>query len=119
VPVSRFLKRRATGAGIKPAGTVESFTPASITSPAVSRRNCAGKAIAGCFEFCDTHGIRHEVCGKVIVATTESEVPMLEKLYARGVENGLSVRKLTASQVKELEPHVSCLAGLHVRQPES
>ena len=65
-------------------------------------------------EFCDTHGIRHEVCGKVIVATTESEVPMLEKLYARGVENGLSVRKLTASQVKELEPHVSCLAGLHV-----
>jgi L-2-hydroxyglutarate oxidase len=65
-------------------------------------------------EFCDTHGIRHEVCGKVIVATTESELPLLEKLNARGVENGLPVRKLTVSEVKELEPHVSCLAGLHV-----
>ena len=65
-------------------------------------------------EFCNTHGIRHEVCGKVIVATTESELPLLEKLHARGVENGLPVRKMTAAQVKELEPHVSCLAGLHV-----
>jgi L-2-hydroxyglutarate oxidase len=65
-------------------------------------------------EFCDTHGIHYEVCGKVIVATTESELPMLEKLYARGIENGLSVRKMTVPQVKEIEPHVSCLAGLHV-----
>jgi L-2-hydroxyglutarate oxidase len=65
-------------------------------------------------EFCDTHGIRHEVCGKVIVATTEFELPLLEKLYARGVENGLPVRKMNASQVKELEPHVNCLAGIHV-----
>jgi len=65
-------------------------------------------------EFCDRHGIQHEVCGKVIVATTESELPLLEKLYTRGIENGLSVRKLAAAQVKELEPHVSCLAGLHV-----
>ncbi|MFZ0829028.1 MAG: L-2-hydroxyglutarate oxidase [Verrucomicrobiia bacterium] len=65
-------------------------------------------------EFCDTYGIRYEVCGKVIVATTETELPLLEKLYTRGVENGLPVRKLTAAQVKELEPHVNCLAGLHV-----
>jgi L-2-hydroxyglutarate oxidase len=65
-------------------------------------------------EFCDAHGIRYEVCGKVIVATTESELPLLEKLYARGIENGLSVKKMPAAQVKELEPHVSCLAGLHV-----
>jgi L-2-hydroxyglutarate oxidase len=65
-------------------------------------------------EFCDIHGIRYEVCGKVIVATTESELPLLEKLYARGVENRLLVKKMTAPQVKELEPHVSCLAGLHV-----
>lgn len=65
-------------------------------------------------EFCDTHGIRCEICGKVIVATTGSELPLLERLYSRGIENGLLVKKLTASQVKELEPHVSCLAGLHV-----
>lgn len=65
-------------------------------------------------EFCDQHGIHYEICGKVIVATTASELPLLEKLHTRGVENDLSVRKLTATQVNELEPHVSCLAGLHV-----
>jgi L-2-hydroxyglutarate oxidase len=65
-------------------------------------------------EFCDNHGIRYEVCGKVIVATTESELPRLEKLYERGIANGLAVKRLSIPEVKEIEPHVSCLAGLHV-----
>ena len=65
-------------------------------------------------EFCREHGIRHEVCGKVIVATTVSEIPLMENLYGRGVANGLTVKKLSASEVKEIEPNVSCLAGLHV-----
>jgi (S)-2-hydroxyglutarate dehydrogenase len=64
--------------------------------------------------FCQEHDIRHEVCGKVIVATTPSEIPLMENLYQRGAANGLSVRKLSASQVKEIEPHVSCIAGIHV-----
>jgi (S)-2-hydroxyglutarate dehydrogenase len=50
----------------------------------------------------------------VIVATTESELPLLNNLYGRGIANGLSVKKLSVSEVKEIEPHVSCLAGLHV-----
>src|SRR5258707_433231 len=65
-------------------------------------------------EFCREHGIRHEVCGKVIVATTVSEIPLMENLYGRGVANGLTVKKLSASEVREIEPNVSCLAGLHV-----
>jgi len=65
-------------------------------------------------EFCREHGIKHEVCGKVIVATREVELPQLEKLYQRGLENGLSVTKLTTEQVREIEPHVRCLAGLKV-----
>ena len=65
-------------------------------------------------EFCDHHGIRYEVCGKVIVATTESELPLLNNLYGRGIANGLSLKRLSASEVKEIEPHVSCLAGLQV-----
>ena len=65
-------------------------------------------------EFCREHGIRYEVCGKVIVATTVSEIPLMENLYGRGVANGLTVKKLSASEVKEIEPNVSCLAGLHV-----
>jgi L-2-hydroxyglutarate oxidase len=65
-------------------------------------------------EFCQQHGIDHEVCGKVIVATEEKELPLLENLYKRGLENGLNVTKITAEEVKEVEPHVSCIAGLRV-----
>lgn len=65
-------------------------------------------------EFCEEHGIAHEICGKVIVATQEKELPQLEKLYRRGLENGLKVTKLTAEEVKEVEPHISCLAGVRV-----
>jgi (S)-2-hydroxyglutarate dehydrogenase len=64
--------------------------------------------------FCETHGIRYEVCGKIIVATVEREVGLMDSLYQRGLANGLEVRKLSAGAVKELEPHVSCVAGLHV-----
>src|SRR6266576_3474854 len=63
-------------------------------------------------EFCDQHGIDHEVCGKVIVASDEAEVPLLEDLYRRGVENGLAVRKLSGEAVREIEPHVRCLSGI-------
>jgi (S)-2-hydroxyglutarate dehydrogenase len=65
-------------------------------------------------EFCRSHGIRYEMCGKVIVATKASELPRIENLYERGIANGLVVKKLTASEVKVFEPHVSCLAGIHV-----
>jgi L-2-hydroxyglutarate oxidase len=65
-------------------------------------------------EFCKQHGVRFETCGKIIVATTQSELPLLGNLYERGVANGLAVKKLTATEAKEIEPHVSCLAGVHV-----
>lgn len=65
-------------------------------------------------EFCRTHDIPHEVCGKVIVATTEAQLPLLEKLLQRGLENQLPVSRLTSEQVREVEPHVRCLAGIKV-----
>ncbi|NNG17036.1 MAG: L-2-hydroxyglutarate oxidase [Gemmatimonadales bacterium] len=64
--------------------------------------------------FGQEHGIPHEVCGKVIVATNESESPALERLYRRGLDNGLEVRKMRAEEVREIEPHVECLGGIHV-----
>lgn len=64
--------------------------------------------------FCEQHGLPYEVCGKVIVATEPEELPLLEKLYARGLEHGLAVRKLSADEVKEREPHVQALAGIWV-----
>ena len=65
-------------------------------------------------DFCLAHGIAHEVCGKVIVATQERELPLLEKLHTRGLENELPVTRLTAEQVREIEPHVRCLGGIRV-----
>jgi L-2-hydroxyglutarate oxidase len=64
--------------------------------------------------FCQEHGIDYEVCGKVIVATETKELLQLENLYKRGLENGLNVTKISAEEVKEIEPHVHCLAGLRV-----
>jgi (S)-2-hydroxyglutarate dehydrogenase len=64
--------------------------------------------------FCREHGIEHDICGKVIVATEPEEVPCLEILYQRGLQNGIAVTRLTPDEVREKEPHVSCVAGLAV-----
>jgi L-2-hydroxyglutarate oxidase len=64
--------------------------------------------------FCERRGIPHEICGKVIVATEESELPLLEQLFQRGIENSISVTRLNREEVREHEPHVACLAGVHV-----
>jgi L-2-hydroxyglutarate oxidase len=65
-------------------------------------------------QFCQAHGIDHEVCGKVIVATSQTELPLLGNLYQRGLANGVPVARITAAQVQEIEPHVRCLAGIRV-----
>jgi L-2-hydroxyglutarate oxidase len=64
--------------------------------------------------FCEKHGVRHDVCGKVIVATTPEQLPLLGKLHQRGMENGLEVERLSPDGVHALEPHVKCVAGLRV-----
>jgi L-2-hydroxyglutarate oxidase LhgO len=67
--------------------------------------------------FCRAHGIAHEQCGKIVVATEESELPRLEDLWERGLANGLEgLRKLTPAQIKEIEPHAAGLAAIHVPQ---
>ncbi|HLT75665.1 MAG TPA: L-2-hydroxyglutarate oxidase, partial [Ohtaekwangia sp.] len=67
--------------------------------------------------FCDAHGIPYKLCGKIIVATDAAEVPLLEKILQRGQENGLqNLRRLSAEELPEYEPHVSGVAGIHVPQ---
>jgi L-2-hydroxyglutarate oxidase len=65
--------------------------------------------------FCEEHGIPHNVCGKVIVATNEKELPLLENLYQRGLQNEVPVEKVAAERVREIEPHVNCIAGVLVK----
>uniref|UniRef100_B8HQ82 FAD dependent oxidoreductase n=1 Tax=Cyanothece sp. (strain PCC 7425 / ATCC 29141) TaxID=395961 RepID=B8HQ82_CYAP4 len=65
-------------------------------------------------QFCQDNGIEHRVCGKVIVATEEAELPLLENLYQRGLKNGLTLSRISAEQVREIEPHVRCRAGIWI-----
>jgi (S)-2-hydroxyglutarate dehydrogenase len=65
-------------------------------------------------DFCREHEIPHEVCGKVIVATHQRELAGLDNLFQRGQQNGLEVRKISREEINEIEPHVRCLAGIHV-----
>jgi (S)-2-hydroxyglutarate dehydrogenase len=65
-------------------------------------------------EFCQEHGLKHDVCGKVIVACEEAELPLLENLYQRGLQNGLTLSRLTPEQVREIEPNVRSIAGIKV-----
>lgn len=65
--------------------------------------------------FCRDHGIPHEICGKVIVATSESEIPVLQELLRRGRANGVeNLRELNAEQIREIEPNATGLRGIHV-----
>ena len=65
-------------------------------------------------EFCQEHDIDHDVCGKVIIATDKEELPRLESLYQRGVENGIAVQRISPEEVREIEPHVTCVGGVRV-----
>ncbi len=64
--------------------------------------------------FCREEGIRHEICGKVIVALSEREIPALERIFERGRENGIQCEKIGPERLKELEPHAAGIQALHV-----
>jgi (S)-2-hydroxyglutarate dehydrogenase len=66
------------------------------------------------YEFCDAHGIRYDRCGKVIVARSGTELPALDDLERRGRANEVpDLRRLDASQLREVEPHAVGVAALH------
>ncbi len=67
--------------------------------------------------FCERHAIAHDVCGKLVVACSQDEIPRLRDLYDRGQRNGLrDLAWLNPDQMREIEPHVAGVAA--VRVPE-
>jgi len=85
------------------------YTPGSLKA-----KNC----IQGRHElvaFAKEHGIDHDVCGKIVVATDESELENLEKVYQTGLQNKIEgIRKITSEEIKEIEPFCEGIAGIHV-----
>lgn len=65
--------------------------------------------------FAKEHGIKHDVCGKVIVAVEQSELPRLEQIHQRGIANGIEdLRRINAEEIKQIEPYCTGIAGLWV-----
>lgn len=77
-------------------------------------RNCA-EGREAMYRFCADHGIPHERCGKLVVASDERELGPLAELERRGLANGLlGIKRLDAAGLKDYEPHVAGIAGLFV-----
>ncbi len=64
--------------------------------------------------FCDAHDVKYDVCGKVVVATSEEELPRLEDLRRRCGANGVEAREIGGEELRELEPHAAGIRALHV-----
>lgn len=68
-------------------------------------------------QFCEENEIPFEITGKVVVATKEDQLPQLNRLLERGLQNGLEgVRSISMEELKELEPYCQGLGALHVPQ---
>lgn len=84
------------------------YTPRSLKA-----RLCVEGAKA-MIAFCREHGIPHEVCGKVIVATFREELPRLQALFERGQANGIcGVRLIEREELRDIEPHCGGIRALH------
>ncbi|MDR3026305.1 L-2-hydroxyglutarate oxidase [Chryseobacterium sp.] len=67
--------------------------------------------------FAEKYGIRYDLCGKIIVATSQEELPLLDNIYKRGVENGLqNLKYLSREEFREIEPHCEGVKAIKVPQ---
>jgi L-2-hydroxyglutarate oxidase len=79
-------------------------------------RNCV-EGREQMYKFCEQHNIKHDRCGKLVVAIKQEEVPLLQNLEERGKANGLKgIKRLNSEELKEYEPHVNGLAGLFIAE---
>src|SRR6202167_5886408 len=64
--------------------------------------------------FCYEYGVPFDVCGKLIVATRAEEIPQLDNIFDRALQNGVPARRLRPEEAAEVEPHVACVAAISV-----
>jgi L-2-hydroxyglutarate oxidase len=65
-------------------------------------------------QFCKEQGIDHELCGKIIVALNDDEVPRMHNIFQRGQENGVNCKIISRKEMLEIEPHVAGVQAIHV-----
>jgi L-2-hydroxyglutarate oxidase len=64
--------------------------------------------------FCAAEGIAHEICGKVIVAVSDADLPALQRIYDRGQANGVNCQLIDKARLAEMEPHAAGVRAIHV-----
>lgn len=65
--------------------------------------------------FCEQHDVTYEICGKVIVATDEEELPRLQKILETGQTNGIEgIKKIDKQELNQIEPHAKGIEAIHV-----
>jgi L-2-hydroxyglutarate oxidase len=85
--------------------------------PGSAKAQLAVRGIRQMVAFCQENGIAHEVCGKLVVASNEEELPRLRDLFQRGRQNGLEgLEMLGPERMKEIEPHAAGVAAVRVPQ---
>lgn len=84
------------------------YTPGSLKA-----ENCR-KGRQKLVAFCDKHGVDYDMCGKVVVAVTDDEVPELERIQEKGRQNQIECTRIGPERLHELEPHTQGVAALHV-----
>ena len=85
--------------------------------PGSRKARLAVRGIRQMVAFCVEHSVPHEICGKIVVATTQEELPRLQTLFERGTQNGLEGLKiLTGDELREIEPHAAGIAAIRVPQ---
>ena len=65
-------------------------------------------------QFCEDHNIDYQLCGKIIVALNEEEVPSMHNIFQRGKENGVNCKIISREEMLEIEPHVAGVQAIHV-----
>jgi L-2-hydroxyglutarate oxidase len=85
--------------------------------PGSKKARLAVTGIRQMVDFCRQHSIPHEICGKIVVAIAEEEIPRLHALFERGTQNGLEgLKMLTGDELREIEPHAAGIAAIRVPQ---
>src|SRR5690625_4530574 len=84
------------------------YTPGSL------KARFAKEGTEKLINYCDEHNIQYDICGKLLMATSEKEIPLLENLYRRAFENGLEVSMIGKDEIKAIEPYSNGIQAIQV-----
>lgn len=105
-------KERAIGTGVSARNSEVVHAGLYYPTGSLKAQLCVrGKALL--YELCATHGVAVKMCGKLVVATDEAQLPGLHALLAKAQANGVPAELLSAQQAQAMEPALNCLAALH------